>query len=241
MPDVFAATDQERFDRVRQEWLALTQRPLIDLERFADVKRQADVLADAGHWDSGPSDMLSILGRQRDELMHSRLIGWLLVPTHRHGLGRTVLAGFLDALWPGEALMRSGPVVADLEVPAVGLDSTGHLREARADIVLHGDGLTVVIENKVDAGEQVEQCERLYWAFAGDPGDTRWLFLTPSGRAPRTTTSPEADQAWRTMSYREFRAIVAAAIETSSPSSAIGRTTAMQYLETLTRSMPRHD
>ena len=143
---------QARLDRVRAEWLAISRMPAPDLERFARVKLEADALVDSGAWDSGPSDMLGVLGRQRDELMHSRLLAWLLVPNHRHGLGRAVLAGFLDALWPGEGLMRSGPVTADLEVPAAGVDEDGRLREARADIVLRGDGVTVVVENKLGAG-----------------------------------------------------------------------------------------
>lgn len=237
-----AAPDLSRFEQVRREWLAITRLPPVDIERFERLKREADALADAGLWDSGPSDMLSILGRQRDELMHSRLIAWLLVPTHRHGLGRAALTCFLEALWPGEALMRSGPVVSDLEVPASGLDDAGRLREARADLVLHGDGVTVVVENKVDAGEQPEQCERLYWAWASEPGDNRWVFLTPTGRAPLTATSDAAKSAWRTMSYRELRAIVAVAIEGARASSSTGRASAAQYLETLTRRVaPRHD
>ncbi len=136
--------------------------------------------------------MLSVLGRQRDELIHSRLIGWLLVPTNRHGLGRRFLTAFLDHLWPDEALLRSGPVFADLEVTGSGPDETGRLREARADVVLRAETLTVVIENKLDAGEQPDQCERLYWAWASESGETRWVFLTPTGRAPVTATSDTA-------------------------------------------------
>ena len=44
--------------------------------------------------------------------------------------------------------------------------NAGNRVEARADIVVQGDGLIVVIENKLDAGEQPEQCERLYWSWA---------------------------------------------------------------------------
>lgn len=235
------ALDLAKLDQVRREWLAITKLPDIDLGRFADVKRQADELAERGLWDTGPSDMLGVLGRQRDELVHSRMIGWLLVPTHRHGLKRAVLTRFLDTLWPGEELMREGPVTMDLELPETGPDVTGTMRDARADIVLRGDGITIVIENKVDAGEQVEQCERLYWAFANKPGEIRWLFLTPSGRAPQSAVSADAKSAWATMSYRTLRDIVATALASVPGSSAIGRATALQYLETLTRSLPRHD
>lgn len=236
--DLRAGT-QARLEKVRAEWLAVTRMPTFDLERFTRVKREADALVDTGAWDSGPSDMLSVLGRQRDELVHSRLLAWLLVPNHRHGLGRSVLTGFLDALWPGEGLMRSGPVTAELEVPAAGVDEDGRLREARADIVLRGDGITVVIENKLDAGEQPDQCERLYWAFAGGAGEVRYVFLTPSGRSPTTAPSQATSDAWEALGYRDVRAVVEAAIAGARPSSAAGRATALQYLETLARSVAR--
>jgi hypothetical protein len=235
-------TAEGRFEQVRAEWSAITRRPPVDVERFGHVKSEADALVEAGLWTSGPGDMLSILGKQRDELMHSRMIGWLIVPTNRHGLGRAVLTRFLDALWPADALMRSGPVFVDLEVNASGLDDEGRLYEARADIVLRGEGTTVIIENKVNAGEQPDQCERLYWAFAGDAGDTRWVFLSPTGRRPVTATSDSARTAWRTMGYAELRTIVATAISGAAATSATGRTTAMQYLETLRWSVvPTHE
>ena len=227
-------TDAEaRFAAVRNEWLAITQLPAPDPDQFSQVKREADALVNAGLWTSGPSDMLSVLGRQRDELMHSRLIGWLLVPTNRHGLGRAFLTGFLDHLWPGEALLRSGPVFVDTEETGSALDNAGRQRDARADLVLRGDGLTVLIENKLDAGEQPEQCERLYWAWATAPGEKRWVFLTPQGRPPVTATSDAARSAWQTMSYADIRQIVAAALQSAPASSTTGRATANQYLASL--------
>jgi hypothetical protein len=222
-----------RFEVVRAEWQAITGVLPPDLTRFADVKSQADALVDAGLWTSGPSDMLSVLGRPRDELMHSRLLGWLMVPTNRHGLGRRFLTGFLDRLWPGEDLLRSGPVFVETEVTSSALDETGILREARADIVLRGEGVTVVIENKLDAGEQPEQCDRLYWAWASDPGDTRWVFLTTTGRAPVTVTSDGVASAWRTMSYALVRETLAWAIEDAGANPSTGRSTAGQYLASL--------
>ncbi|MFN8630054.1 MAG: PD-(D/E)XK nuclease family protein [Chloroflexota bacterium] len=233
------AFDEAGFDAVRAEWLAIARLPRLDFERFGQVKREADALAKAGAWDSGPSDVLTVLGRHRDELTHSRLLAWLLVPNHRHGLGRAVVTGLLDAIWPGEDLMSSGPVTVDLEVPGAGVDELGRLCEARADVVLRGDGLTVVIENKLDAGEQPDQCERLYWAFVDDAVDTRWVFLTPSGRNPGTTRSEPARTAWRAVGYRKVREVVESSLASARESTATGRLTAIQYLETLARSVAR--
>jgi hypothetical protein len=228
-----------RLERVRSEWLDVTRPPVLDVERFDEIKRQADELIKAGKWTSGPSDMLSVLGRQRDELVHSKLIGWLLVPTNRHGLGRALLTALLDALWPGEELLPSGPVVVETEIGGIGLDGDGRLRQARADIIVSGDGLTVVIENKLDAAEQPEQCERLYWAWAAEPGDIRWVFLTPTGRPPVTASSYAARSAWRTMSYSQLHDVIQGVVGQAAASTATGRLTAIQYLTTLSAAVAR--
>ena len=147
--------------------------PPVDPGRFAAVKAEAESIIDAGHWTSGPEDLLGVLGRRRDELVHSRVIAWLLVPTNRHGLGRRVLRGLLDHVWPGEDLLARGPVRVELEEPREAPDDAGLLRAARADIVVRGETLCLVIENKVDAGEGPDQCESLYWAFAEKADETR--------------------------------------------------------------------
>lgn len=227
------------FDAVRAEWLAITQITPPDLARFAAVKSEADELIAAGLWTSGPSDLLSVLGRQRDELMHSRLLAWLMIPTNQHGLGRRFLTGFLDRLWPGEELLRSGPVLAQTEVASSGPDDTGAIREARADVVLRGDDVVVVIENKLDAGEQPEQCERLYWAWTSEPGDTRWVLLTPNGREPVTAKSEAAVAAWRSMSYAHVRDVLAYAMDDAQANPSTGRSTAAQYLASLAAAVAR--
>ncbi len=225
--------DEARFRKVLAEWQRITELPTPSVDRFAEVKREASALIAAGRWTSGPSDMLSVLGRQRDELIHSRLIAWLLVPTNQHGLGRAVLSRLVEHLWPGERLLESGAVTAQTEVNGGGLDEAGTWHEARADIVLTGDGVTVIIENKLDAGEQPDQCERQYWAWAAEPGDIRWVFLTPSGRSPMTVTSDAAKAAWRTLSYADLRRILASALDDAGTAPTSGRATASQYLATL--------
>ncbi len=224
---------QTRLEEVRAEWLAITRLPPPDEDRFAEIKGEANAIIDAGLWVSGPSDLLSVLGRQRDELTHSRILGWLLSPTGGHGLGRRFLRTLLDHVWPGEGLLQSGVVTVGIEVTRSAADEFGLSREARADVVLVGEDVTVVIENKLDAGEQVDQCERLYWAWADQPTEVRWLFLTPTGREPVTTSSAAARAAWRPMSYADVRRLIAAALADHTVRSGIGHSSAMQYLETL--------
>jgi hypothetical protein len=235
---VLTVTLQSRLDAVRAEWLAITRPPPLELARFADVKREADAIIDAGRWVSGPEDLISVIGRHRDELTHSRVIAWLLTPTGRHGLGRRFLRTLLDEIWPGENLMASGLVTVDVETTRSAVDEIGSLHEARADIVVIGEDATVVIENKVDAGEGIDQCERLYWSWADRPTETRWMFLSPTGRKPVTAVSPAASAAWRTLSYQDLHGLLGSTLRAAGEGHGTGLSAAMHYMATLAALVP---
>jgi hypothetical protein len=226
--------DSARFDEVKAEWLTLVRPPTPDAERFRALKNEADAIVRAGRWVSGPDDLMSVLGRQRDEVMHSRVIAWLLRPTGRHGLGSRFLDALMTHAWPDMEPLRSALVAVETETTRSAADEAGESREARADIVIYGDNATIVIENKVDAGEGIDQCERLYWSWADRPMETRWLFLSPSGRAPVTATSAEALGAWQTLSYGELRRVLERVLTSAGESGdPTGRSTAQAYLATL--------
>jgi hypothetical protein len=133
--------------------------------------------------------------------------------------------------------MSTGPIVVETEVTGAGIDETDRTREARADIILRGGGLTVLIENKLDAGEQPDQCERQYWAWVNEPGEARWVFLTPHGRPPVTATSAQAKAAWRALGYANVRDALAYSLDDRAARTSAGRDTARQYLETLNRAV----
>ena len=233
---VSGLTLEERFAELASEWRASVRVPAAPSDdTFRTLRAEAAAIRVAGHWVSGPGDLLSILGRQRDELFHSRLIGWLLNPTGRHGLGDRFLRAFLAEVWPGETIDTGGAIDIALERPRSGVsDATGLTVEARADLVITLESLVIVIENKLDAGEGADQCERLYWSWAQDPIETRWVFLTPSGREPVTATSDLARAAWRPLGYAQVRRALERALA-DAPTAAVnpGRASALQYLATL--------
>lgn len=225
-----------RFNEVNAQWRAIvTPKADVDSDRFALMQAEARDIRARGLWSSGPADLLTILGRHRNEIFHSRLLGWLMQPTGRHGLGDRFLRALLEDVWPGEHLHDGTPVEIELERTQSGMNADAtELHEARADLVVGLDSVVIVIENKLDAGEQPHQCERLYWAWAADPIEVRWLYLTPTGRSPATATSPEALAAWRTASYAQIRRVLAAVLdETSNAPPGAGRSSALQYLMTL--------
>ena len=107
--------------------------------------------------------------------------------------------------------------------------------EARADIVVHADDLTLLIENKVYASEGTGQCEKYYWLFKDEPG-ARFVFLTPSGCESVTVSSPEAKEAWQLLSYHDLLKDLQRVLDdTRHEPPAPGRAAAEQYRRTLER------
>jgi hypothetical protein len=226
---------EARFRDALAEWQTTVRPRDAGVDRFGSTRAEAQDLKARGLWTSGPDDLLSILGRQRDELFHSRILAWLLTPTGRHGFGDGFVSKFLNMVWPQERLFAGGSVAVALECSAAGTNAvTGEPVESRADVVLRMDALVVVIENKVDAGEQPLQCERLYWCWASEPVEVRWLFLTPDGRQPGTAMSDEAKSAWATLSYVDVSRAISELLRTPIPlPNDVGRSAVLQYLATL--------
>jgi hypothetical protein len=185
-----------------------------------------------GSWVSGPSDLLSVIGLARHELIHSRIVGWLLTPTGHHGLGSRVLSAILDAGWPAPEYTQPELNDADVqwEVPC---------GVRRADVVIHMGETKLVIENKVDHTESDAQCEDLYEWWRNTTPDVRFLLLSPLGRPPLSTTTPEAAEAWRSMSYGAFRTVIQESLQSASGSAA-GVEAVRQYLRALAPLSPPH-
>lgn len=170
-----------------------------------------------GKWLSGPPDLMAIIRRERDELAHTYVLRWLLDPMGRHELGTAVIENLVARCgWNSD-----GDAVAVRRVDA------SYWRKGReADIVAWGLSFTLVIEIKVDADEQPCQCEALYKNFRREK-EPLFLFLTPDGRKPQTVCSPEAREAFRTLSWRQVRRIIER-VASDAPTAAVE-----DYLSTL--------
>ncbi|WP_437579012.1 PD-(D/E)XK nuclease family protein [Sorangium sp. So ce887] len=193
--------------------------------KLAEIRAEQEALLRDGHWIGGRDDLLSILGQSRQEPYHATLLAWLLDPQGRHGFG----SGFLEALL--RRCTADPPAELDRARPALEV-SRGN---ARADVVVAGPGLYLVIANKVDAREQPQQCDRLYESFCRDPG-ALFIFLSPSGRAPVTATGG-AREAFKPMSYADIAAMLRDALASApgKDATAHGREAASNYLATLER------
>lgn len=192
---------------------------------FSDMQSQHDRLVANGRWVAGPSDFLAVINLARHENTHSRVLKWLLTPTARHGLGCS-LAERLVQHCAGKLPRKP------LAVKRVAFSVWRHGREA--DLVVWGDSFTLIIENKVDAGEQSDQADDLYANFKTETAPL-FLFLTPDGREPLTATNPDAQRAFRCISWPSVRKMIEAALA-ESPSTSRSATAVdvvENYLRTL--------
>lgn len=195
-------------------------------QSFQEIEREYSELVSGGLWHRGPSDVFSILGRERHEIYHSAMLAWLFDPLAPHGLGASFLRAFLqfcDSDWRLDNA-RLGLVEVVCEETAL---------KCRADIVIRTGDFMVVIENKLDAVEGERQCDRLFEAFSKKEEDVRFVFLSPSGRVPKTATG-EAAEVFRSAGYRDVRILLADILErTADAKQSAGRQSALNYLSTL--------
>ncbi len=206
---------ESQFRAMERDWNEIAERRtrtlVADWRRAMSAMRsEHDRLVADCRWVTGPSDLLDVIGRAREENTHSRMLRWLLDPTGRHRLGCTLARRLVEHC-------TGRPAPAALAVRSVTFSQWRHGREA--DLVVCGDGFTLVIENKVDAPEQPDQCDDLYANYANfrDDMEPLFLFLTPDGRKPRTATAPGARRAFRTVSWPAVRTMIRAALDESSP------------------------
>ncbi len=217
------------FARLEGQWKEVVAAEVRAWEStFKDLVEHRNSLVRARKWVSGPTDFLTILGRQRRELDHCAVLAWLMDPKAPHGLGTDFLGGFLHkALGEGFAADDLARAETNREVSRM---------HSRADIVIDCPNMTVVIEAKVDAEEGSGQCDRLYKDWRGD---CQFVFLTPRGDRPQTATGA-ASAAFNTMRMSDVPSLLEEALRESavvSPDSP-GRAAVQTYLQTLRREFP---
>lgn len=178
-------------------------------------------------------DLLTPLGKARNEVMHTQALAYLLDHRANHGLGIRALKEFfslLGRLIPGEDVferlskeseennerLRHVHIFAERAVQAPA-EYGNTVSERRCDIWLElieeGRSVVCVIENKIDAGEhgsQLAAYEQAVWQWARQNRrlsfDAKLVFLTPEGRPPEGQSD---QQLWVAMSYKQLAAALA--------------------------------
>lgn len=155
-------------------------------------------LRDAGVWREGHKTLLGALGLHHNEVVICRGLAWLLTPDAWHGLGTAVL---------DELLSRCGVDAEDSARAAVVVEEVR--KDTRADIVIRTGAATLLIEAKIGAGEQAQQCDRLARHWADEMPIL--IFLTRTGAMPRSAVA--SDGTWLPLSWSEIAELIETAVE----------------------------
>ena len=182
-------------------------------------------------------NLFDVLGVERSELQHSRVLAWLLNPRGSHCLGNSFLRGFLTCVTSegdSTGVSRVSPAV----VKGWDLVDVETVREQDwIDILVVGesDGFVCLIENKIDSEERTNQLtrylkvvERRYPALKIVP-----VFLTPVGAKPSKDRDAER---YVSLGYEETADLLRDVLETQS--AAVNPNVAVfleQYEQTLRR------
>ncbi|MGW4383979.1 hypothetical protein [Kitasatospora sp. NPDC004531] len=167
------------------------------------------------------TSMLELLGRERAEGHHERVLRFLLDPGQAHGLGGGLLRRLL-ARAGAPALPAGEPSRARVWRQVAG-------EHSRPDLVVRAGDVTLVVELKIDAAEGSGQTTRQADDFATLPG-VRFVYLTPGG-------TPPADPRFVPVSLRQLASDLADLVSAEPAPGATDRHLALDYLRTLENSM----
>lgn len=224
-------------------------------QEYADIRARIErdwpwALVPLG-WDL---DLLSPLGKGRNEVLHTQCLAYLLDHRQNHGIGIRALREFfalLGRLIPGEDIfeklskdtvenaerLRQVRVFAERRVDSRGERGTA-VMDRRCDIWLElieeGRSIVVVIENKIDATEhdsQLAAYEQAVWRWAQDRRqlsfDAKLIFLSPNRILPE---GKDDQKLWLAVGYTE---LAAALVHATRDAPEPGRTYVLLYVATL--------
>ena len=150
---------------------------------YSNAKQHEEEMKERGEKYS----VFSAMGVERSELIHSAFIKDLLDPKGMHGMKDTFLKSFLNHVGLGEDFLESTSVISKKEMY---IGEKTEKSGGRVDIVLDDHkGGGVIIENKVDAGDQENQLLRYdNYAKKYFKKDYRLLYLTLDGHKPSASS-----------------------------------------------------
>lgn len=179
-----------------------------------------------------------VAGLERKELPNASALTWLLDPSGSHGLGSKPLKALLSLL------IDCGADTFPLDYQAwCGIAKeilpTGN-QQNRVDIEIDADTFYLLIEVKINAGEQQDQLQRYQHEAISRAGKRPWaiLFLTPQGRPPSSgdcdLTQHLLSLSWHRLASHlacALRADLRAGIESTIPMRQMACGAVNQYLD----------
>lgn len=156
-------------------------------------------------------NIFSVLGLSRSEVrLHSSFLAELLNPNGNHGLGAKFLKAFVDDVRPKDVDfpfdVNSAKPYVEYHIGEINEEYT---EGGRIDILIQDrNHHSIIIENKIDAGDQKNQLLRYYNFITKNKGLTDnefiLLYLTPDGTQPTEYSLGKSNEVkYKCISYKE--------------------------------------
>ena len=147
-------------------------------------------------------NIFSILNVERDEVhTHSAMLSELLNPKGSHGQGDAFLKLFLkDVVHKEDLNTQVAEILTEFSIGSISEDETSG---GRIDLAIRFTDYLILIENKIDAGDQANQLLR-YNNYARETKKKyKLLYLSKDGHAPSeySTGTKNENQYWDCISY----------------------------------------
>jgi len=198
-----------RIDRLAADWtLGQQTREAATATDLADFCQRVQSLCaevDSGIlWRKTNWNLFDVLGRSRKEDAHSYVIAWLMNPANPHGLQDAFLKAFFKKAFPTAA--PTGTLECRVAVKK-------RIASGEVDIEVKGPRWWLVVENKIDCGEdrgQTEKYAAYYERFAKLRERFFPVFLSREGKRPESRD-------FAPMSYRDLRKVLESVCESVRP------------------------
>ena len=145
----------------------------------------------------------SVLKIEKAEVKHSAFIAELLNPKGLHGQGDIFLKLFIELYYP---IFQTKNTKVQIEKD-LGKEINEEMKEekiGRTDIFITNKTNCIVIENKIDAGEQSKQLERYHkYCTKNFPNKFKLFYLTREGEFAKDADNLEKGKDYFCISYRK--------------------------------------
>lgn len=173
-----AQSDKEEFDVIRRRLTLLSKNlnSLADKELSSTRENLIELRKKIERLESTCFSFFKILEIEKNEMVHSSFLAWLLKPTEHHGLGTAFIQKILQRIASREGSCSLEGV--DFSKLVVKKEETGET--GRLDIrIFDPDGLLqCIIENKIRSREGERQTSRYYEEWSGHYQKELFVFLT---------------------------------------------------------------
>lgn len=172
-----------------------------DAKALRDFLLDIECLDPLSEWTS-KFNLFDILKITRTEIRHSNMLSWLLNPNENHGLGDSVIRGFIH--YVVTSFSEDADVFDTLLMDCHDFMIQREWHNIDVLAVSADEKFVLAIENKIDSGEHDNQLDR-YRKIVEEmyPGYRKmYIYLSPEG------TEASSPEFWCSMSYQDVLGIV---------------------------------